>query len=457
MALSDKARLLAEEDQHKLPTETAEAGRRSVRLSFKMKFLTLPVTVVCGFLSTYLGISYVGAGSFGAILLITGLIQFLPFADLGVGAVVMNAMSRGLKVREAERLLVSAQRLLLVSGGIIALMALGLTLTNLWTVLLGPGVLLVESPAVTACAFLVGYGFAVIFQIGLRVMMGRGKNHYAIAISSMASVFALATTALTVATSGPVIWLVLAPVIGLMATGIIACSIALSGTGMSYWRIIALSMRPGFYRGVSISNTAVPMLIVMLGLALSLQAQKLILSHFGSIQDLAEYGVAGQIYSQAWAALASILIVYWRRFNGERESGGKLSEFYPIFWRSVRRVSIAGLGVAIVLGFVVWVGSDLISHGQSRASLSLSVALGLLLWIQATHYLGGMLLTSPAGLRFQALCVTLMVFVAIPSSIVGVLFWGAAGAAWASLASVVLCQLIPTWIYVRRKTFVDVS
>jgi hypothetical protein len=90
------------------------------------------------------------------------------------------------------------------------------------------------------------------------------------------------------------------------------------------------------------------------------------------------------------------------------------------------------------------------STGAATPPTSLLVAFAILLVVQSLHATTGIMLISPKGLRFQAICVTALVVTNLPLSWVLAPILGPSGPVFASALTVAVCQLIPGIIAANR-------
>jgi O-antigen/teichoic acid export membrane protein len=92
------------------------------------------------------------------------------------------------------------------------------------------------------------------------------------------------------------------------------------------------------------------------------------------------------------------------------------------------------------------------SAGTARPGWSLLLAFAALLVVQSLQMATGILLISPKQLRFQAVCVFVLVVTNLPLSWLLAGMIGPAGPVWASAVTVAACQLIPGIIVAHRAT-----
>jgi O-antigen/teichoic acid export membrane protein len=203
-----------------------------------------------------------------------------------------------------------------------------------------------------------------------------------------------------------------------------------------------------------IRHTALPMMLITVGLPVALQTDRLVLSHVSTRTELSHYAIVAMLYVPAWSIISSAGMSLWPKFAG---MGRRTDEERVLsYQRAFRVFAFAGGagGVALVaLGPIVtrqWAGSD-------GGRWTLWCAFGILLWVQAAHLPGGMFLTQPSGLRFQAICVTTMCVVNVPVSVALAQPFGAVGPVLASAITILGFQLLTARRYILRRDAPDLG
>ena len=382
----------------------------------------------------------VGAESYGYVALIGTVFLLLPFADLGVGASVVNAFATQNRDVAVSVLAACTRVLLLVA---VCLTAVGclLGINDVGIAALG----VPDSPdsrlALILCVAV--FAFSVPFGLGQRVLLGVGKNAYVVALSGTAPLGTLAACWLMIELGVRSIVLGVVFPIGLALSSVITLCVALRTTGVPVrmWLRRTFSRRPSG-SVFSVSETAIPMFVISVGLPIALQSDRLIIAHQSTSADLAAYSVAAQLYAPLWAIASTTAMPLWPKFARLRSNPDRARRL----WRTAQ-VGFLLLSIVASLGFLV-VGpqiTDLVGDAEVLAPATLYLAFGLLLVAQATHLPNGMLLTNGAGLSFQAACVIVMVVFNIALSIYLTPWLGAAGPVVASAAAVFLLQSLPAF------------
>lgn len=117
---------------------------RGVGNAALIKVVVMGITGVLGLITSRVILQNFGIAAYAQYGLIASLPALLPFADLGLAAVVINAVAEAEDPRKdavMRRSITSALRVLVVSGAIIAIAALVITLLDLWPAILGQGLM----------------------------------------------------------------------------------------------------------------------------------------------------------------------------------------------------------------------------------------------------------------------------------------------------------------------------
>lgn len=419
---------------------------RSVGMSAGARFLVMPVTAVLGIVATRLILDNYGQLAYVQYGLLIGLGALIPFADLGLSAVVMNAVAQSPDVHADEKLrrvLLTALRLMLISGAVIVLVAALLTVTDAWPHLLGQGLLPGSGTLVAGACFAL-VGLALPFGIGQRILTGLGKNHLTIILTGLQSPLVLLAIWVSVVWSlpaGPLLAVFPYAVILLLAVGLTVVASRL--------------IRPTFRRaaaqlftrtkGDKVSHIAWPMLVLMIATPVAMQTDRIVLSHVSTVAELAEYSLAAQMFVPIWHLSNAAGMALWPIFARDRSTGADRSpSSYALVFAGI--AATASLGVCLASPWL----ADVASGGQIELGVGVLVAFSVLQILQAAKYPFGVYLTDAAGLRFQVWMVVAMLPVNLGLSIVLAGRLGAVGPLIGSAVGVLIFQLLANWWYARR-------
>ena len=420
---------------------------RSVTSAAGTRIVVMGMTGVLGIISSRLILGNFGVDAYAQYGLLNGLRMLLPFADLGMGAVVLNAISESKNPKDDERVLASLAttfRLLIITGLLIAVGSVALMLLGLWPAILGNGLMAGGEFIATLC--LVVFALSLPLGLGSRILIGSGKNTWQIVILGLVSPMFVTALAVMVAigkSSGTEIALI--SYVATSVTGVICLIVA--GRLISPGLTKAMRRVPKFrkYPSISIFDTAGPALAISMATPVAMQTDRLFLSHMSERIELATYSFANQIFGLVLQAIVAAGLTLWPYFAKAR-SRGKVKSPFPIAGAFL--VAALAMGASLVLFMPVferWVAKDLLHVGTW-----LMVGFIALIAVQAVHYPIGMYMTSPAGLKFQVLPVFAMVISNVALTWYLVQHLGAAGPVIASAIALFCCQVIPAAWWVRR-------
>lgn len=428
---------------------TAKSGVWSkIASAATVKVVVMGFAGLIGMFTSRLIIAHFGVAAFGQYGLLTTLPTLLPFADLGIAAVVINAIAESHDPQRDEKVtatITTAFRILLGSGLVIAAIAAVLTFADAWPALLGRGGLLPGAELVPFICMAI-FGLALPLSVGPRVMVGLGRNTTQIATTAIAAPFnivAVAVLAALIPTAGnylAVITYVSAALVSVVCLGLAARAIS-PQIGVAATRIPFRRRHPG----VRAAHLAWPMLAQMLALPVAMQTDRLLLSHLTSGDELAQYNLASQLFNIIIQTVAAAGVALWPVFAKARSQQQVVSPARPT-------VIFLGLGLAGGLAMALcspWLVGFV---GSGKIELSQPLIWGYVVFatLQAAKYPAGMYMTDHRGLRFQVL----PIFIMVPLNL-GLSWWliylvGAGGPIIGSAISVLICQVIPNLYYVRR-------
>lgn len=411
------------------------------------KVLVMVVTGVVALFTSRLILQYYGVEAYAQYGLLASLPALVPFADLGIAAVIINAAAEADDPREdrlLRRTITSAVRVLLVAGTVIALAGIVLTALNLWPMLLGPGLLAGGNWVAGACVVILG--LTLPLTIGARLLIGLGRNTLQILAQALTAPLILALVGFCVLAGIPAgeqlaIFAYLAAAVVATTCLCIAARILAPQIGIAIRAVPRVAAEPG----VRVMNLAVPMLVQMLALPVAMQTARILISHLGGATELADYNLGSQLFGIAIQTIGAAGIALWPMYARARATHRIDSPFAPTLWFLVGGLAVAGALALLSPWFV-----ELISAGELVLDPLLIAAFVAFVAVQAAKYPIGMYMTDVRGLRFQMLPTVLM----IPISL-GMSFWlipslGAAGCVLAITVAVALCQVVPNVIYVQH-------
>lgn len=442
----------------KLPLDSTGLGKaeqKSVLLGTLFRIVGTPAVALIGLANTALIVRQTGEAVFGLVSLVTTFSLLLPFADLGIGAVVTTACSRS-SYLSRDRLAVNTIRravrvLGMVAAGIVGL-ALVLMATNSWAMLLGSSSGSADRYAITAATILFALGIPA--GIGIRILVGIDRNHIAVLLTMVNSLFTLASTCILYLLGVPPIWYAVSGAAGVLAGSLIASVVAFRASGLSVRTI--LEPPDEDHRRTKLLAGSLWIFVASVGLPLGLQSHRIILSHVSSPEELSKYALMAQVYAICWMVFSTAGVALWPVFV-KRRADPKATMKLLLAAAGIFAIvaAMAGLGMAI-LG--PW-ATGVLSGDKLVATHAIAVAFAALLVVQCLHLPAGVMLTTPREARFQSFCITGMAIISIVLGIWLGSRYGGVGVVIAATIAVLVAQLIPDVIWIpkllRERTAVD--
>lgn len=408
------------------------------------KIVTLPITAFATLGSSALIISATDSVTFGIVSLLGSLFLLIPFADLGLGASIVNAVAvNGRRSKEDSALFVirKAVSLLFVSAIIVMSIALILSISGLWRVILNLDSEFNWTADWAPTLALLPFALSLPLSIGTRILIGIRKNHIVTLISTLGPIANIVTTFVFLHLGLEPLLLSIAPAIGVFTSSVVTLLWASRNTGWSLFDFIP-NRSSHNQAGVRIWNTAGPMLILSIVVPLSIQLQRYFVTHLDK-PELPEYSLVAQLYFPCYGIVATAAVALWPMFKNPSGTFG--------LWRKSMAIMIACGSVAF-LGFSLLAIpiSDLVSGDSIDISIELVIAFASLLFVMAAHQPSAMLLTDGIQLRFQAGAASIALLASI-----GVSWWltpiaGASAPVWSTVACTLLAQVIPCAVRAQR-------
>ncbi|WUH89652.1 hypothetical protein OG900_05475 [Streptomyces sp. NBC_00433] len=405
------------------------------------KALTLPVTALAMLVATRTVVDSLGVSGYALVALVTTLTAMVPLGDLGAGAAIVDAMARSRNGdREPlRRAITSGARTLVYAGALIAALGIVPACLGMWSPLLGragqPG-----TDGSVAVAFLL-FGCTLPLNLGKSILIALNRTHVALVLQGAGSVLALLLLLGAAAAHASVVAFVASGFIAQCAVGAFCLALASRLLGMPLLRLIPASVRR-CRPGTRIRNLVVPMMVINAGSSVAYATDRLVLSHVADPATVAVYSAGAQLFAPAVGLISVAGMPLWTLFAHQRESPDRPT------WRDLSRLTVhfAAGGLIAGVGFVALgptVGSWMM-HGQAQVGAGLMAAFAALLFVQAVNYPASMWLTDAAGLRFQAIRVSIMAVANLALSIPLARLVGAPGPVIASVAAFTAVVFVPS-------------
>lgn len=417
----------------------AVADRSGVLPTIWLRAISLSLGFVANVIIIRLLVKMGGPAQYAVFALIMSLLAWLPFADLGLGAGIINdtadldggRMGRATYVKKFRR---TARTLLIVAFSVV-IVATVIYLATSWRFLLGTLASSRFGPEGVLFAFVL---VALSIPLGLagRVLQGLGKAEVGAAWGLLAAPLQLAAVYVCYALHLPV------------AVCACACAAAL-------WLVnplVAISARTRLRPVLAASpegdgsepaplfGTAFPYLVTLLGATLSVQLDRVILAHVGSASDVAEYSLLAQFVVPALSVIVLGSQNLWPRYRHQL-SRGELSQSQLV--RHVVAFGLFGLAATLVIGLFLRVAGGFITGHTITVTFTCLMWGGAYLLLSSIGRPISMLLSDSEGLWWQAVASIVGGVVSLSLTVYLGARWGASGAFAATALAVAATQTVP--------------
>ena len=445
--------------EHLVCTDGGETRRRVQSIwrlllaSGGARLVVLPMSAVCGLIVARLTTLAVGIDQFGAVMLVAMLSQLLPFADLGAGAAVATGRAKAhespSRTEQFQRIMLTAIRTTLCAAGVLGLVATMIGLLGAWPTLLGMRDNHFGGVNAAAVLTLLAFSVSIPFALGADVLRGSGRSHEAVLIAGVSGPASLAMTAVLYVLKAPALAYALPIPVGVLLGYIFSAMRARHTDNPIVSGLLRKVFSPRRFPGLAIAATAVPMFAVMIGLPLALQSDRIVLSYRVDPASLSDYSYVAQLYTPLFSVITVAGVALWPHFAADNMAPGALRKS----WLTVLSI-LGAAGLLGAMGFLLLspLAIHWMSAGTAHPGWSLLLAFAALLVVQSLQMATGILLISPQQLRFQAVCVLVLVVTNLPLSWLLAGMIGPAGPVWASVITVAACQTVPAIVVASRAT-----
>jgi O-antigen/teichoic acid export membrane protein len=413
-----------------------------------VKVGVMALSGVLGILTSRMIIQSFGTDAYAQYGLLSTFPTLLPFADLGIAAVVINAVAGSSSPRtddQVKRAIVTAFRILLVSGGVIALVSLGITLLGWWPALLGEG-LMSGGGEIAAFLCLAVFGLVIPLTVGQRILVGLKRTNVQVASQAVvAPVMFLVIGAFVVLAVPAGTYLAVVSYAANALVSVICLIVAARALRPQLGEAIRAIPRIRSYPGVPAIGLAWPMLVQMVALPVAMQTGRLLLSHLAGPDELAQYNLASQLFGIVLQTIAAAGLALWPIYASARSAHRVESPAAPTLWFLLGGLLLGGA----LAGASPWIAA-FVSDGAITLDPVLVIAFVVFVGLQAAKYPVGMYMTDKRGLVFQVVPVLIMVPLNLGLSWLLIGWVGAAGPVIGSSIAVAACQVVPNLVYVSR-------
>jgi O-antigen/teichoic acid export membrane protein len=409
---------------------------RSLTATAFARILTLALGFGSNLLVARLILAHLGVPLFASIALISTVADLIPFADLGVGSALVNHASDLKRTNSRSTLIgpvVAALYVCIAAALAISLLGGVLHYLNAWSGILGAGVRPLEGFSLAATSTLLVFAATVPFGLGQRILQGLGLNHWPTAIQALAPFLRVAGAWLIIFMGLPVQFLATIPALASFtcAVAIFAFALRKADIGIANLR----GVRPSGRMVRSILGFGLSAVVVSTSYALTFQAQRIMLSHASSAEELALYSLAAPVFAAVMSVLALSAQGLWPHYRQEM-AAGRLTRNTMI--RHVRYSAAIGLTAGACAAVGVWLYIQASAGARLQPSWALCASVGTLVLGITLILPAEMFLTAPDLMRFQARLGFSSALISLPVSLFMVLLQGAGGAFLGAALSVML-------------------
>lgn len=422
----------------------APEERRALVRGPLYRIIGTPIVALLGLANTAIVVRETGEAVFGLVSLVATVTLLFPFADLGIGATVINAaaMLGGQNRDEAVDIIRRAYRVLFTVAAALAAVALGVMVLDGWRGVVGFASGPEDRWAITVAVCV--FALTIPAGLGPRILVGIDRNPLATLVLMSCPAFGLGFTLVLRAVGASGIWYAISALGGLLIGQSVGTVLALRLSGLG----------TGVFSPVSPSRTGSRLLagsmwlfLVGVGIPIGSQGGRVLLAHLSAPEELSRYALMAQIYAVGWQVLSTAALAYWPIFVKRR---GVTDVTIRMWWRLTVALGVAGLFATVCLGALGPWAASVLSGGAIQISAWLALAFGAVLVGQALHLPASVLLTRPNEARWQALWTLAMAAVSILFGCLVVARFGAVGVVYASAFAIFAAQVLPDLLWVPR-------
>ncbi|WP_197077441.1 lipopolysaccharide biosynthesis protein [Rhodococcus sp. PML026] len=397
-------------------------------------------------ISSRLIFQHYGPATFAVVSIFATLQLMIPFADLGLGAVVMNRVARLVDEPGRSGLRILVQRVLKAQLAVVLIGTLCVaivTLSGLTGVALHSNGEILPA-AMGALAILLIF-INVPVSIGNRLLIGAGKTHRSVLCSVFGPplVFLMTTCATNLHVDGSVLY----------AAWPLSSLLVQTYVFRAGFRVVKLPIGhtlAGIYRVKvrdkldPIFSTSASMLAISVASPISYNSARVVLGIFAPATSLATYSVGAQAFSPLLSLINTAATPLWPVFS-RQPSNSKLIISYT------KKFAALGLIAALIVLTLGPVYGWFITGDVKYVPWSVWIAFGVLLFVNSAAVPSMMRLNDGPDIRFQAYTAMLSCIANIPLAILLSIHYGAIGPIAGSIVCLSLLQVLPMFVWQYRN------
>ncbi|GGM39634.1 MATE family efflux transporter [Microbacterium saperdae] len=419
-------------------------------LALGARALTMVISLVCGVITTRMILGETDIQHYALYSLLITIPSLLTFTDLGSGAVLVNAVATSDDIRTDRKLrlqITSVGRVLLMFATGLMIVNTVLLVTGGWRALFGDAGTI---PGAALAAFLCITLFSLSITLGVwfRILLGQRRNHLVILVQGMISPVTLGGVWLMLTFGGRDFdsYLAIASYGASLFSAIVGFLLVTRSTSPLIPDSLRMVLRWRRVPGVRVMDVGWPMLAQMVTYPIAVGSQRYVLAQFGTPVDVAEYGVAGQVFFALNGLVMAAGVALWPQFARLRHKGE--------LRRGPYLLSVIFAGAIAAATFMVWFVSpwlfEFITQGELEVRTLTILAFGCMIMLTAAVYPLGMFIMDKPGIRFQVIPTLAMAAVSIVLSVVLTPLIGIVGPLLGVSFALIVCQIIPYSIYIHR-------
>lgn len=350
-------------------------------------------------LTLYILTKLYGPSSYAMFAMVASLLNLLPFADLGMGASVINvtadhragrigSVTFTLHVRRVRDRLVYV--MLLICGIDVALYLFGG-----WAVVLGS----ISSPGSDFAAFftILCLSISLPFGLGARILQGADQMRTVVALSLIGPIVQLAVIACAYFAGAEAFVFGLAPGTGYVAIALITFVVALKRLGL-HIGFPLVRVGGSSAERLGIAETALPFLIISVGLVVNFQSHRLLLAHFSNPGEVASYSLVAQFTGPLLSVIGVMSQNLWPSYRTAMPHGIRFRRLL----KDSATFAAVGLFAGVTLTAVIPTVGPILTNGTVGITPLLLFGAVVYCFTFSLHQPFGMFLNDPRGLWLQA-------------------------------------------------------
>ncbi len=403
--------------------------KRFVQSSILRLFL-IPITGVVSLSTAHLITKFYGVNGYGQIAVIISLSSFLSIAELGLGASVVNHAANASSIQsEFSSVFHRSFKLIFLASSGLILIIIVLSQSNLLARVLNLSKSGISTPALTTALLILVIGIPC--RLGYYLLMASGRNLLVIVLQTMPALILLSVTFVGGEFHYSISTLVMLSTLGISVANFLSLLLARN--------IIPLKIKDNL-RKTKLRTSALPYFLTTTFTIIPLRVTPIFLNWSSTLREVSLFAAISSFYQPASSVIQAASPSLWAEFARKRESNENSKHFLR---QALILSSILGVLGAIALFTLGPIMTRQFINPHLVGSVKLYLVFSVLLMMGGLTYPIGIFLTSPEGLRFQAVCTGLVAtfFVIIFFSLGS--RYGALGAATSFLLATVLFQFVP--------------